>query len=426
MPQRLEGETVERANAELHALPRIPLYTETISPERHALVSQRCAGSQSLKESLAANNAELIRAVNAKWHARARNDADADTLSNFSESLPEAFRFDGYENLSLYAASVPAGDQNVINPIRAEPRGYTSGPVLHISVYSRRHNTLTRHSVEDGGQPLDGDFVLTQCIEVAMSNTLADLVAEISCRNKDVPERCGWREEFASGEAPSAAPELWTTAEGTSDTANPIYPSFTGAMLDTDVCVMVQNTLYGKLPTCSSESYVRALIEHGQSEESPFHGVAAGGTLDTVSLGDLGQAVFAQPNWLLHMGDCEHRWTIDWIRDRAGDNIAFPRTLYLRRWMQSTLARQYLTPKKPVVRDKSRVLCDICAGMCDAVAAVVGGDQVQTSRLAGLPQMVTPMCAACLQAAVGADVSVALQCGATGAWCVVPLDPIGR
>ncbi|WFD36455.1 hypothetical protein MCUN1_003334 [Malassezia cuniculi] len=389
---------------EFDALPRVPPYGGSISPEARLLVKQRCAGGPALKESLTANSPELTRTITERWQTRATAQAPSEAFAVWSTALPESFRFDEYDQLSSYATSVPVGDTDATGVRRAEPSAKSGGPVLHISVYSRRHNTLTRHAMDTEAQPIDGEFVLTQRIEATVSNTLAEFVSEITCRNANLPERTGWRDDTQ----PEPVQLLWTGSEERLHETRPTYPAYTGAMLETDVCVMIGSKLYGRLPTNHEESYVRALLEHGRNvPSSPFSSVEEGGTLDVPFRQVAQQLQFGAHNWLLHVGDCEHRWTIDWVRDRAGD-MAFPRTTHLKRWMQTSLARQYLAPKKLVLREKSRVSCDICAGLCDASVAVVGGDQVCTVRLQGLPQMVTPMCEACFRAAVGMDIKTAL------------------
>ena len=49
--------------------------------------------------------------------------------------------------------------------------------------------------------------------------------------------------------------------------------------------------------------------------------------------------------------------------------------------MLTSLARQYIVPKKLVTRgDKAGVPCDVCDGMRDAVVAVMGGDEAFCSN----------------------------------------------
>lgn len=84
----------------------------------------------------------------------------------------------------------------------------------------------------------------------------------------------------------------------------------------------------------------------------------------------------------------------------------FPRTVYLQRWMLSSLARQYYAPKKLVVRGDQDIPCEVCGGMRNATVAVLGGDAVQSknetqTRLNGMAQVVTHCCDACCRAALG-------------------------
>ena len=421
MPPAPSGQTISIQDAarEIERLPRTPTYSVQLRPESLALVRRRCAASQPFDEARAASSPELTRAIGDGWRARAAGIPPSDAVASWSAGLPEAFRFDDYDNIHLYATSDPVGDQNAaVNARQTEHGTGTPGPILHISVYSRRHFTLTRHAADAQEQPIDGDFVLTQRIEAAATNTLGEFVSEISCRNSEIPAQCTDRD--------TEVQSLWTSAEESSSLVDPTFPAFSGAALETDTCVLVERTLYGRLPYDDPGSYVRALIDHGQMAGLPaFCDTVEGPALDRVTLGELAAASFGEKYWLLHVGDCEHWWTIDWARStRAnGEHTTFPRTLYLARWMQTTLARQYLAPKKLVVRDTTHLPCDICAGACHAVVAVVGGDQVRTPRLSGLPQMITPMCALCFRAAAGVDVKDALGKPHVS-WGIVPLVPI--
>lgn len=409
-----QSNSIKDAVREIEQLPRTPIYGAHVPPEALLRVRRRCAGTNALNEALEVNTPESIRAIRDRWQARASGVPPSEAFSAWSASLPEAFRFDEYENLKNYAAIVPVGDQTAVESRQTEYIDDALAPILHISVYSRRHNTLTRHTADSDEQhSIDGSFVLTQRIEAAATNSLGDLAKEISCRNSEIPARC---DAHASEIQP-----LWTAAEEISDLLNPAYPAFTGGVLETDTCMMVKRTLHGKLPYDEPGSYVHALVEYGRSaRESPFHGATEGAALDQVSLGEL-SASLEEPNWLLHVGDCEHRWTVDWVT--ADRNAVYPRTIYLSRWIHTTLPRQYLAPKRLVVRDKGHLPCEICAGICGAVVAVVGGDQVCTPRLRGLPQMITPMCASCFRTTTGVDVKEALGKPRTS-WGVVPLVPI--
>lgn len=108
---------------------------------------------------------------------------------------------------------------------------------------------------------------------------------------------------------------------------------------------------------------------------------------------------------------------------------SFPRTVYLQRWTLTSLARQYILPKKLVTRgEKVGVPCDVCDGMRDAVVAVMGGDAAMCPKgdqmkLKGWDQIVTPCCSACFRAATGHEVSAMLGDAAPtgGNWTVMPL-----
>lgn len=100
----------------------------------------------------------------------------------------------------------------------------------------------------------------------------------------------------------------------------------------------------------------------------------------------------------------------------------YPRTVFLRRWALSSLARQYLVPRRLMQqRGSDRVACDICQGMRDAEAVVLGGDRVHMSsgRLRGMAQLVTPCCAVCYQAATGE--ALRFPAGGEPGWSVMPL-----
>ena len=193
---------------------------------------------------------------------------------------------------------------------------------------------------------------------------------------------------------------------------------------------MMDDKLYGRLdPSLDpSQSYVHAILEHTHPSTSPLaKAVYSGKTLSSTRLTQLRSLTLHQPNWLLHVGDCEHIWCIDGIRyvkeaclnshvivhDRllgSNENAEiYPRTTYIQRWMLSSLVRQYLAPKKLVGRnERLSVPCDICDGTRDAVALVLGGDAVVCDKngkrkLSGMPQLVTPCCACLLYTSDAAD-----------------------
>ena len=328
--------------------------------------------------------------------------------------------------------------------------------VLQVSVYSRRHVPLTRRTRGlDGWMPdmmfdspmlsnMDGELVLTQQLECLSEHTLDDLVHEIVCRNGELPYACRDSSDCASH---------WTSANDAGPSVQPKYPKYHASPLPTDVCVMMDDKLYGRLdPSLDpSQSYVHAILEHTHPSTSPLaKAVYSGKTLSSTRLTQLRSLTLHQPNWLLHVGDCEHIWCIDGIRyvkeaclnshvivhDRllgSNENAEiYPRTTYIQRWMLSSLVRQYLAPKKLVGRnERLSVPCDICDGTRDAVALVLGGDAVVCNKngkrkLSGMPQLVMPCCAVCFQMATGTDVSHAWgpnppSSEDNGTWTVMPL-----
>jgi len=192
--------------------------------------------------------------------------------------------------------------------------------VLQVSVYSRRHVPLTRRTRGlDGWMPdmmfdspmlsnMDGELVLTQQLECLSEHTLDDLVHEIVCRNDELPYAC--RES-------SDCPTHWTSANDAGPSVQPKYPKYHASPLPTDVCVMMDNKLYGRLdPSLDpSQSYVHAILEHTHPSASPLaKAVYSGKTLSSTRLTQLRSLTLHQPNWLLHVGDCEHIWCIDGIR----------------------------------------------------------------------------------------------------------------
>lgn len=193
--------------------------------------------------------------------------------------------------------------------------------LLQVSVYARRAVALTRKTRGLGsstGTPngvfdtpttdeMDGEVVLSQRIHITTRHTLADLVDEMMCRNAEIPEREHWREAMQT-DAPGIAGH-WTGAHDAGH--GTVYPRYTGRRLETDVAVLIENQLYARLDPESDDSYVRALLS------TPDAGLPScamyGGSL-TTRLDALPPTAFAQPYWLLHGGDCEHLWTIDWAR----------------------------------------------------------------------------------------------------------------
>lgn len=100
--------------------------------------------------------------------------------------------------------------------------------------------------------------------------------------------------------------------------------------------------------------------------------------------------------------------------------------------MLTSLARQYIVPKKLVTRsDKVGVPCDVCDGMRDAVVAVMGGDAAffpvnGRIKLRGWDQIVTPCCSVCFRAATGKEVGAMLgnDTPTGGSWTVMPLHSV--
>lgn len=207
--------------------------------------------------------------------------------------------------------------QRLSQPIRPVPTDGTPA-LLQISVYARRAVALTRKMRSRVGvasgtfetpttDEMDGEIILAQRIHLTTRHTLADLVDEMMCRNAEIPEREGWRGTMHN-DAPGLAGH-WTgphdAGQGTA------YPRYTGRRLETDVAVLLENQLYARLDPESDDSYVRALL--GTSDSGLPSCTMYGGPL-TTRLDALPPTAFAQPYWLLHGGDCEHLWTIDWAQ----------------------------------------------------------------------------------------------------------------
>lgn len=191
--------------------------------------------------------------------------------------------------------------------------------LLHISVYTRRGIALTRKTrglaqngiVINGAHDtpttddMDGELVLAQRLEITSHHTLDEFVQEVVCRNAEIPEE-------VPEEGLSADPNRTGHWTGASDAGQAtVYPKYTGAMLETDLCLLVEGQLYGKHDPQAETSYIRALLE------TPGSGLpestSVGGTLLT-RFADLPAVAFRQPYWMLHTGDCEHIWTLDWAR----------------------------------------------------------------------------------------------------------------
>lgn len=244
----------------------------------------------------------------------------------------------------------------------------------------------------------------------------------MACRHCDLPH--------ARYAQPQACPRHWTGAEDAGQD-NGIYPGFDAFPLQTDVCVMIDDKLYSRMDPAKDPdtSYVRALQQAAPSMMTFLRHAKFGGTLQNTRISELECLTVHRPYWLLHVGDCEHFWTVDHMRLMTEPPDLFPRTTYIQRWMLTSLFRQYWAPKKVVAQnDRHGVPCDICDGARDAVAVVLGGDAVQIRenervRLAGMPHMVTPCCGPCFYMATGRELSHMLgadaPCG--GAWTVLPL-----
>ncbi|WFD32074.1 hypothetical protein MSPP1_003116 [Malassezia sp. CBS 17886] len=444
-------------------LPKAPDYFADLSDADIATVQQRCTAaierqgkpngridSMPVHSGGGALSRELQETI-PKASGIGTSSGPTGTPSVSEWTVPPAFQFDKYDHLPLYIRSVLIREQDAValrpQQLRgpppdappeatAEPR--TEPLVLHISVYSRDALRFTRKTRSLGSESidpmketsdmgdLDGSITLTQTIECLSHQTLADMAHEIMCVNRDVPERVDWKCEH------DGAP---------SDKGGSGYPTYCGTMLETDTCVQLAGELYGNedpLLTPDS-SYIRAL-ESLASASSGRDITMAGRSLRATRFTDLFCLEFGAAHWLLHMGDCEHLWSIDWARPlHAAEKEAltrspraqFPRTTYVQRWVMEPLARLYLAPKKVVERrELAGVPCEICAGMRRAVAVVLGGHAVQfrnggDMRLDGFPQMVTPCCAACYRAASGEDLPDVLPSSTAPVpgrpWTIVPL-----
>lgn len=201
------------------------------------------------------------------------------------------------------------------------PEPKQSDMVVQVSVYSRQHLNLTRKTrfgadVKDtqydapNAHELDGDFVHTQTVECTLDTTLDEFAREVVCRNAEMPERTD------DADMQNLLRMHWTGMEDEGIGTDATYPQYTGAQLQTDVCVLVGNQLYGRLDpaTRPDESYVQALLQSAPALSLPPGTHSAGRTLGTTRFYELTDASLGTYNWLLHMGDCEHFWCIDWTR----------------------------------------------------------------------------------------------------------------
>lgn len=197
--------------------------------------------------------------------------------------------------------------------------------ILEISIYMRRHLPITRRMRGlDGSETdqlhntpsvfdIDGDLELVQKLECSSDQTLKELTDEFACRNADIPE--------AIDHNPNACGSVthWTSADDAGFTGSTSYTKYTPNPLATDKCILIDGCLYGTVEpsetTPGVPSYVKALLSHTFPSDSPLCHVKYGGaTLETVRLSSLSNLALHRPYWLLHVGDCEHIWTIDAIR----------------------------------------------------------------------------------------------------------------
>jgi len=196
--------------------------------------------------------------------------------------------------------------------------------ILEISVYMRRHLPITRRMRGlDGSEAdqfhitptvydIDGDIELVQKLECSSEHTLKELTDEFVCRNADIPEAVDYKPN-------SCVPVThWTSSDDAGFTGLTSYTKYSPNPLATDKCVLIDDCLYGLVDPESNaglSSYVKALLSHTFPSRSSLSHVKYGGaTLDSVKLSSLNNLALHQPYWLLHVGDCEHLWTIDAIR----------------------------------------------------------------------------------------------------------------
>lgn len=451
----------------------LPQPVRALPAAQQRLVAERCMGAQARAGAQqVASDTALAASLQAQWARWANTSGDLesqlsddDQTTAYMQTLPRAFHFPSYAampsttdarypDISLYGEAVAAADQDAVttgvrHPLlqhtqraqssgRAVPAGTHPQIDVHISVYSRRHITLTRkmHHGEEAPESasndeLDYGLCLSQKIECAIDTTLDSLARGIVCRSDDTPE--------CMAPAGHLQNSHWTDMEDAGVNTHPVYPQFTGMAVPTDVCMMIDHQLYGRYRADSELSYVRALSGLRNTGSALSNARHSTKTLSEVSFADLGCLRFGQPNWLLHMGDCEHVWIVDRVSyvklagtrahpRRNPTPTGSPRTTFLQRSATTSLARNYLAPQKLVThRAAGRVQCDLCEGMRDAVAILVGGDQVQIpdsgTRLAGCSRMVTPCCGACFEAATGQRFYLPLTGEAAMRWTAVPLHP---
>ncbi|WFD44846.1 hypothetical protein MPSI1_003517 [Malassezia psittaci] len=407
----------------LHEASAQPEYSVTLNATQVRGVQRRCAAAQ-VRGLPPVTESILAEAGTAP--SLEPNTQDTRNNNDFSKMPPPAFRFNTYDHLPFYIQTISYQDQDMIgsNPSFVKTR-QSRFLILQISVYTRRRTALTRKSRSSTStgfgqdfeseyiphsEGLDGELTLSQRIQLTSQHTLADFAQEFICRNAEIPERADKDNNLDASSTNQYG--NWTGANDTGQHAD--YPLYTGSMLETDLCLLIEQELYGKLDRGAEDSYVRALLADDTSG-LPLS-TRYGGTLDT-QFRDLPTISFQQPYYLLHVGDCEHLWTLDWAS-------MYPQSTYIKRWMQSSLARQYYAPKKLVVRGDQGIPCEICGGMRDASVAILGGDQVQSRekdnlRLDGMAQVVTYCCDACTEAALG---SQSPSKESPRPWTIVPLS----
>lgn len=325
---------LQDAVAECERLPRVPPYAHALDQATMQAVQERCtrvtsAQAQSFEPA-------AMQAIDAAWKQRTTGMPDEHVLRALP-SVPSAFAFDRYEHVHLYAQPIPVRDHDaaeakvcacrLTQPIHmakhtAPPMVPSDAPtfVLEVSVYSRRHVPLTRRtrgldgSVQDTSYEtptlgdMDGELVLSQKLECTSAHTLDDLVQEIVCRNGDLPH--------ADYDDAHPCPSHWTSAHYAGHNVPASYPRYKEGVLSTDVSVLIDGRLYGRCDPIKDpdNSYVHALLQHKFHPASPLAKAEYGGTLQNTRISQLRTLSVHQPHWLLHIGDCEHVWTIDQIR----------------------------------------------------------------------------------------------------------------
>lgn len=209
---------------------------------------------------------------------------------------------------------IPVHDQNGAVPaaVALAPVPATATPplLIHFSLYTRRSLALTRKTRGSSASDLlhdtpsiddmDGEFVLAQQWECTSEHTLADLADHLVCRNREIPESTAPSTTF-----PGAYHGHWAA----SPPHQPEYPTYTGARLDTDTCMLVEGRLYGRKDCTDDASYVRALLDAESLGDAVY-----GGQMHTTRFAELLTVAFRQPYWMLHCGDCEHVWVMEYAR----------------------------------------------------------------------------------------------------------------